>query len=236
MSDGDGGEEERVKRVERVLGLKLGQGEEGPKEDDGAQPEGDFGVLPVPESAVGEQGRSEADASREDVAEGQDEVAEPDAALEGTVKAVLAAMGQEVKGVRELVVAQGKYLKAIGESGEGEKGVREVVERVSDEVRAYMDDADRRSSLSSGALRWAGLAALAVAAPGLLLAGAFVGQRWEVLPVEDATGGWRDHVWERYGGDVVACVRQGFRDGSSFECVLDVRASVEEARARASRR
>ena len=116
------------------------------------------------------------------------------------------------------------------------KKVGEAVGTLETRLLAYKKDLSRERELGGGAVRSVLLAAVAVAAPALLLAGAFVGQRWEVLPVEDATGGWRDHVWERYGGDVVGCVRRGLRDRSSFECVLDVRGSVDEVRARASGR
>ena len=115
--------------------------------------------------------------------------------------------------------------------------VRQVGKAISgllEALRACQADLSRQRELEGGVRRWALLVAVVVGAPALVLAGTFAGQRWEVLPMQDATGGWRDHVWESYGGDVIGCVRRGLRDGSSFECVIDVRGSVEEVRARGS--
>ena len=153
-----------------------------------------------------------------------------------TLQAALSRLEEDIS---RLMNSDSKQIEAF----EGVKSDVDVVRKVGEAVgtfeaklQAYIKDLNKEKELGGGVVRWVLLSAVAVAAPALLLAGAFVGQRWEVLPVEDATGGWRDHVWERYGGDLVGCVRQGLRDQSSFECVVDVRGSVEKVRASASGR
>ena len=104
------------------------------------------------------------------------------------------------------------------------------MKRLEGALRTYSKDISRRIKLASGPQRWAAIVAVAVAAPACVVAGAFVEQEWRVLPIEDPTGGWRGHIWENYGKDIMGCVQQGFKDGSSFTCVVDVRESVERVR------
>ena len=150
---------------------------------------------------------------------------------------LLHKMKVELERLSEAEAERGARLDGLVEEMAGVAGLKDDVERMCDLVRTYLADLSRRNrGLGGGAIKWAVLWFLVITTPSVLLAGAFVGQRWgwEVLPVEDSTRGWRDHVWESYGGDVIGCVRRGLRDGSSFECVIDVRGSVEEVRARGS--
>ena len=139
--------------------------------------------------------------------------------------------------ISAVVGAVDKQSEAFGSVKADVDVVRKVGKAISgllEALRACQADLSRQRELEGGVRRWTLLVAVVVGAPALVLAGTFAGQRWEVLPMQDATGGWRDHVWESYGGDVIGCVRRGLRDGSSFECVIDVRGSVEEVRARGS--
>ena len=153
-----------------------------------------------------------------------------------TLKSALNRLDERISGLVNSGNEQVQAFEGVRLDVDVVKKVGEAVGTLETRLLAYKKDLSRERELGGGAMRSALLAAVAVAAPALLLAGAFVGQRWEVLPVEDATGGWRDHVWERYGGDVVGCIRRSLQDRSAFECVLDVRGSVDEVRARASGR
>lgn len=156
--------------------------------------------------------------------------------LRGIVEGGAQGTGVEelVEGVRSALEEQSRDLKAATENGAPEKGGGELLERLSAEVRAYTADTNMGRGFSRP-LRWAALSALSVAAPALLLAGTFVGQQWQVLPLKDGTGGWRGHVWEHYGDEIVGCVKRAYGDGSSSECVVDVRPSVEQVRRAAGR-
>ena len=70
--------------------------------------------------------------------------------------------------------------------------------------------------------RWSGLA-LAAAAPAALLLGLLVQQQFEVVPLHDPTGGWRGHVWERYGRTIVDCAVEARRTKAEVDCPLVVR-------------
>lgn len=113
------------------------------------------------------------------------------------------------------------------------KVVKEVgasVGSLGETLQAYKKDLSRDRELLGGPRKWAVLGMVVVVAPALLVAGAFVEGQWEVLPLQESTGGWKDHVWERYGLDLVECVKTGVRQGAPYDCTVDVGASVEQVR------
>ena len=146
------------------------------------------------------------------------------------------SVDQTISAMVAAVDRQSEAFGGVNASVDVVKQVGEAISGVLEALRGCQADLSRQRELEGGVRRWTLLVAVALGGPALILAGTFAGQRWEVLPMQDATGGWRDHMWERYGGDLVGCVRRGLRDGSSFECVIDVRGSVEDVRARGSRR
>ena len=236
MSEDSESREAREKRLEKAMGFKAREGDESEEMAHGAGHGAEFSVPAAPgETGVVDEG---ADVNARGAGAGEEigEEAKASSAVEGTVQRVLKELHGEMRAVRDAVGEQGEALKGIAERSQGTGDIMGAFERVAEEVRAYTADRNLRNSLSSGPLRWAGVAALAVGAPALILAGAFVGQRWEVLPLEDATGGWRGHVWEYYGGEIVGCVQKAYRDGSSFECVVNVRDSVDRVRRAATGR
>lgn len=153
-----------------------------------------------------------------------------------TLKEALNRLEEQISGLMDSGEQQVKAFEGVNLNVDVVKKVGESVGTLDEKLQGYKKDLSRERELGGGLRRWVLWSAIALAGPAMLLAGAVAGQRWEVLPLEDATGGWRDHVWESYGGDVVGCVRRSLRDPSSFECVLDVRGSVDEVRARASGR
>ena len=164
---------------------------------------------------------------------------------EGGGEAVLAEIKGEIGMQRDVLGSTLKQMQAsselvartVEESAkriEASLGNVEVVasvgkgmEHLESALRTYSQDISRRIRLTSGPQRWAVIAAVAIAAPACVVAGAFVEQEWRVLPIEDATGGWKGHIWEIYGRDIMGCVQEAYQDGSSFECVLNVKATVE---------
>ncbi len=141
-----------------------------------------------------------------------------------------ASVDQTMSAMVAAVERQSEAFAGVNTSIDMVKEVGKGISRVIDALGACQADLSRQRELEGAARRWTLLVAVALGGPALLVAGAFVEQRWEVLPIEDASGGWKDHVWEHYGGDVVGCVRRALRDGSSFECVIDVSGSVTKVR------
>ena len=70
--------------------------------------------------------------------------------------------------------------------------------------------------------RWTAVVAAAVA-PVALLLGILVEQQFQVIPIHDPTGGWRSHVWEKYGRTIVDCAVEARRADGEVNCPLVVR-------------
>ena len=116
-----------------------------------------------------------------------------------------------------------EFLKGRSDSGAREGRAAEAAEQLGDRIRVHTADFhrwydnDRRLRR-----RWAWLA-LAVAVPAFLLLGVLVERQFEIIPLDDPTGGWRGHVWENYGRGIVDCATEAQRTGSEVECSFTVR-------------
>ena len=98
-----------------------------------------------------------------------------------------------------------------------------AVRRLEDLIGTYMADFGRWTEQERrGRRRWSAIA-LAVAVPAFFLLGVLVEQQFQVIPVDDPTGGWRGHVWENYGRNIVDCANEAVRSGAEVECPLSVR-------------
>ena len=64
--------------------------------------------------------------------------------------------------------------------------------------------------------------ALVLAAPPFMVAGGVVQSEFGVLDPYDDTGGLKEAVWQRYGGEIEACLREARRTGQVIECSFDV--------------
>ena len=70
--------------------------------------------------------------------------------------------------------------------------------------------------------RWSRLA-LAAAAPAALLLGLLVQQQFQVIPVNDPSGGWSGWIWETHGRAIVDCAVEARQTQAEVECPLVVR-------------
>ena len=103
-------------------------------------------------------------------------------------------------------------------AAEGE--LRKVAEEIKGHVRVCVADFHRWQETARRATGRLALA-LAVAAPPVLLSFGMVAQQsWELLPRHDPTGGWKDYVWERYGGRLVDCTRRAEERGGRLVCEI----------------
>ena len=103
-------------------------------------------------------------------------------------------------------------------AAEGQLG--KVAERIENHVRVCVADFHRWQETARRATGRLAVA-LAVAAPPVLFSlGMVVQQSWELLPRHDPTGGWKDYVWERYGGRLVDCTRRAEERGGSLVCEI----------------
>lgn len=150
--------------------------------------------------------------------------------LTAMLKKSLDRVDERIKGLVEQGNKQSEAFEGVKLDVGVVKEVGASVGSLDERLQAYKEDLSRDRELLGGRRRWAALGLAGFVAPALVLAGAFVGQQWEVLPLEESTGGWKDHVWERYGLDLVECVKTGVRQGGPYDCTVDVGASVDQVR------
>lgn len=116
-----------------------------------------------------------------------------------------------------------EFLEARSDHGAREGRAAEAADRLGDEIRVHTADFHRWYDVERRLRRrWSWLA-LAVAVPAFLLLGVLVERQFEVIPLDDPTGGWRGHVWENYGRRIVDCATEAQRTGSEVECSFTVR-------------
>ena len=107
--------------------------------------------------------------------------------------------GKEDKAVeREGVVRRGEVMTEDGEilsSG----NVIDAVEDLGGTIRNYQEDFERWAAVQRRRrlLWWVGGFLLVVLGFG---GGVLIEREFEIVPLKDSTGGWRDHVWDSVWG------------------------------------
>ena len=69
--------------------------------------------------------------------------------------------------------------------------------------------------------RWLALA-LAAAVPAALLFGVLLEMRFQLIPLHDSSGGWREIIWHEYGRQIVGCEYEAKRIRAKVDCPLVV--------------
>ena len=69
--------------------------------------------------------------------------------------------------------------------------------------------------------RWSALA-LAAAVPAALLFGVLIEQQFQVIPLHDSSGGWRELIWHEYGRQIAECAVEARRIDAKVNCPLVV--------------
>ena len=108
-------------------------------------------------------------------------------------------------------------------AGAGSEGMAEEATKLMGRIGTHAADFGRWVELERrGRKRWWALA-IAAEFPAFLLLGLLVEQQFQVIPLQDSTGGWRGHVWEQYGRTIVDCAVEAMRTDAEVNCPLVVR-------------
>ncbi len=99
-------------------------------------------------------------------------------------------------------------------------GVSDSLGALEAAVRLHVADFHRARTAEGRRHRRILLAAAALACPLLFALGLLVEQQFDLLPLADATGGWRDWVWETYGPRIAECVIRHRADGADCPVVI----------------
>ena len=178
--------------------------------DGGGADGGESGVGAIAELAqIRQMVRQLTEHTKEEVVAKLDRLDAKAQTLAGTVDANGAALREFLKGRSDSGAREGRAVEAAEQLGE------RIRVHTADFHRWY--DNERRLRR-----RWSWLA-LAVAVPAFLLLGVLVERQFEIIPLDDPTGGWRGHVWENYGRGIVDCATEAQRTGSVVECSFTVR-------------
>ena len=95
--------------------------------------------------------------------------------------------------------------------------------QIEDRIRVHTEDFHRWVERDRRGRRWVSVAAAGIAVPAALLLGVLIEQHYQVIPIQDPTGGWQGHVWEHYGRRIFDCTVEAMASGEEVNCPLVVR-------------
>ena len=176
----------------------------------------DLGGTPAPPTAV-DAPKSERvhDAAPE-------EVSAPLAASETRTTKFLAVrfaeLGEALSGLAKAVESSGE--QAAPEPKPPEDDGKAAAADLEKRIRAFAADFDRWRELQRNDNRRLFLAGGSAAAICLLLLGLFLQAQTGILPRRDPTNGWKDHVWTKYGSEIVDCETRIRRAGKAARCEI----------------
>ena len=117
--------------------------------------------------------------------------------------------------------------EAMAAFGRRIEALKELTAEHEDRLRVHIVDMSRAIEMLPRLRVWLfRLAVLcaAVGAPALIALGIFLEDRYEIVVREDPTGGWKDHVWNRYGRTIADCAVVARTEDRLVECPVTVRA------------
>ena len=171
---------------------------------------------PVPPRPADLGGTSAADASKGET--GPVEVAALLAASETRTAKFLALRFAELG---EALSGLAKAVESSGDRGPPEQPKDDGKTAAADlgkQIRAFSADFDRWRELQRNDNRRLFVAGSSAAAICLLLLGIFLQAQTGILPRRDPTNGWKDHVWTKYGAEIVDCETRIRRAGEAARC------------------
>lgn len=129
-----------------------------------------------------------------------------------------AELGEALSGLAKAVESSGEQAAPEPSKDDG-KAAAELEKR----IRAFAADFDRWRELQRNGNRRLFAAGGAAAAICLLLLGLFLQAQTGILPRRDPTNGWKDHVWKKYGAEIVDCELRHRTDSPPTQCEVTAR-------------
>ena len=97
-----------------------------------------------------------------------------------------------------------------------------AAEGLEEGMRVHSADFDRWHEANPRSWQWLAIFGACMAVPVLFGFGVLVEQQFQIVGVEDPTGGWRDHIWENYGRTLVDCATEAMRRDAEVSCTVSV--------------
>ena len=158
----------------------------------------------------------------------------------GIVRVIAARTGEDPGGGTGLSKKDIDQLtRAVEALGESAGETRSLVERLASKApaikataKAAADLKKRLRSQRADFGRWVGAErrdrrrwtalAMGAAVPAALLFGILLEMQFQVIPLHDSSGGWREIIWHEYGRQIVDCEYEAKRTGAKVDCPLVV--------------
>ena len=128
-----------------------------------------------------------------------------------------AELGEALSGLAKAVESSGE--RAPPPKDDGKAAAVELKKR----IRTFAADFDRWRELQRNDNRRLLAPPGSAAAICLLLLGLFLQAQTGILPRRDPTNGWKDHVWKKYGAEMVDCELRLRNDTPPPQCEVVVK-------------
>ena len=132
-------------------------------------------------------------------------------------------LGVEAEKLTEAVEANGSALDKLTKIERRLLDVDEAEKALTDQNRVYTADFHRRAETQRSHRRWWSTIMPAITVPAFFLLGVLVEQQFQIVPLEDPSGGWSSHIWEHYGRAIADCATEATRTNKVIECSFAVR-------------
>ena len=148
-------------------------------------------------------------------------------ALQALIDRVAARIGSENKAAvneaKDMLARVVESLASVTERVDHEvERVELTAKGLEEGMRVHIADFDRWHEANRRSWQWLAIVGAALAVPVLFGFGVLVEQQFEIVGVEDPTGGWRDHIWENYGRALVDCATEAVRRDAEVSCTVSV--------------
>ena len=132
-------------------------------------------------------------------------------------------LGVEAEKLAEAVEANGSALDKLTKIERRLLDVDEAEKELKDQNRVYTADFHRRAETQRSHRWWWSAVMPTIAVPAFFLLGVLVEQQFQIVPLEDPSGGWSSHIWEHYGRAIADCATEATRTNKVIECSFAVR-------------
>ena len=148
-------------------------------------------------------------------------------ALRALINRVAARIGSEndeaVDEAKGMLVRVVESLESVpGRVDHEVERVETATKQLEDVLRVHIADFDRWREVNRRSWKWLAIAGASLAVLVLVGFGVLVEQQFQIVGVEDPTGGWRDHVWDNYGRALVECASEAMRRDGEVSCAVTV--------------
>ena len=126
------------------------------------------------------------------------------------------------KRLQEGLAALRTDLQTAAAKAPEDNSAQDVAKQLADHVRIYTEDFHRWQTANRRPVRRLAIAGIALSAPAFLVLGILLQHQFEIHPLPDSSRGWKDHIWNNYGREIMECARTAKRNDRAEKCELSI--------------